>query len=113
MQSSFRRLLHGRRTGNGYSQVMRRPHHTRCGAADGIWLDATTPPGDPTVAQSGDIIKLDLGTQVDGYVTDNAVTVDLQNGPDSAMVAASRMAPRQTNAPTRLTRKRPRSQAPV
>jgi len=51
-----------------------------------------SPPGDPTVAQPGDIIKLDLGTQVDGYVTDNAVTVDLQNGPDSAMVAASRMA---------------------
>ena len=51
-----------------------------------------SPPGDPTVVQPGDIIKLDLGTQVDGYVTDNAVTVDLENGPDSAIVAASRMA---------------------
>ena len=51
-----------------------------------------SPPGDPTVAEPDDIIKLDLGTQVDGYVTDNAVTVDLRSGPDSAMVAASRMA---------------------
>ncbi|MHC4813054.1 MAG: type II methionyl aminopeptidase [Planctomycetota bacterium] len=51
-----------------------------------------SPPGDATEAQDTDIIKLDLGTQVDGYVTDSAVTVDLQNGPDSALVAASRMA---------------------
>jgi methionyl aminopeptidase len=51
-----------------------------------------SPPSDPTTIQPGDIVKLDLGTQVDGYVTDSAVTVDLQNGPDSAMVAASRMA---------------------
>lgn len=51
-----------------------------------------SPPGDTTVVQPGDIIKLDLGTHVDGYVTDNAVTVDLGGGPDSALVAASRMA---------------------
>ena len=51
-----------------------------------------SPPGDPTEAQENDIIKLDLGTQVDGYVTDTAVTIDLENGPDSALVAASQMA---------------------
>jgi methionyl aminopeptidase len=51
-----------------------------------------SPPGDPTVVQPGDIVKLDLGTHVDGYVTDNAVTVDLAAGPDSALVAASTMA---------------------
>ena len=51
-----------------------------------------SPPGDTTEVQPNDIIKLDLGTHVDGYVTDNATTVDLQNGPDSALVAASRMA---------------------
>lgn len=51
-----------------------------------------SPPDDPTTLQATDIVKLDLGTQVDGYVTDSAVTVDLQGGPDSALVAASRMA---------------------
>jgi methionyl aminopeptidase len=49
-------------------------------------------PTDDTEVQPGDIIKLDLGTHVDGYVTDNAVTVDLQGGPNSALVAASAMA---------------------
>ncbi|MEE9127565.1 MAG: type II methionyl aminopeptidase [Planctomycetota bacterium] len=51
-----------------------------------------SPPDDPTEAQPNDIIKLDCGTQVDGYVTDNAVTIDLQNGPDSVLVQASQMA---------------------
>jgi len=51
-----------------------------------------SPPGDPTTLQPDDIVKLDLGTQVDGYVTDNAVTVDLRDGPDSLIVTASRMA---------------------
>jgi methionyl aminopeptidase len=51
-----------------------------------------SPPGDATRVQPGDIVKLDLGTHVDGYVTDNAVTVDLGAGPDSALVAASSMA---------------------
>jgi methionyl aminopeptidase len=49
-------------------------------------------PDDDTVVEPGDIVKLDLGTQVDGYVTDNAVTVDLKGGPNSALVAASAMA---------------------
>lgn len=49
-------------------------------------------PDDESEVQPGDIIKLDLGTQIDGYVTDNATTVDLKGGPDSALVAASKMA---------------------
>jgi methionyl aminopeptidase len=51
-----------------------------------------SPPDDPTVVGPEDIVKLDLGTQVDGYVTDNAVTVDLREGEGSLIVAASRMA---------------------
>jgi len=49
-------------------------------------------PDDETVVEPDDIVKLDLGTQIDGYVTDNAVTVDLRDGPDSKLVEASRKA---------------------
>lgn len=49
-------------------------------------------PTDATEVEPDDIIKLDCGTHVDGYVTDNACTVDLQGGPNSALVAASQMA---------------------
>jgi methionyl aminopeptidase len=51
-----------------------------------------SPIDDPTVVEEGDIIKLDVGAHVDGWVTDSATTVDLRNGPDSALVAASRVA---------------------
>ena len=51
-----------------------------------------SPPGDPTEAQDDDIIKFDCGTQVDGYVTDNAATVDLRDGEGSMLVRASEMA---------------------
>ena len=51
-----------------------------------------SPPGDPTTAQPGDIIKLDCGTHVDGYVTDNATTVDLRDGDNSLLLSASKMA---------------------
>jgi methionyl aminopeptidase len=51
-----------------------------------------SPPGDPTTVQAGDIVKLDCGTHVDGYVTDNATTVDLRDGEDSLLCSASRMA---------------------
>ena len=51
-----------------------------------------SPPGDPTTIQPGDIVKLDCGTQVDGYVTDNATTVDLRDGENSLLCAASKMA---------------------
>lgn len=51
-----------------------------------------SPPGDLTVIKAGDIVKLDCGTQVDGYVTDNATTVDLRDGDNSLLCAASKMA---------------------
>ena len=51
-----------------------------------------SPPGDPTTIQPGDIAKLDCGTHVDGYVTDNATTVDLRDGEGSLLCTASRMA---------------------
>jgi methionyl aminopeptidase len=51
-----------------------------------------SPPDDPTTIQPGDIVKLDCGTHVDGYVTDNATTVDLRDGDNSLLCAASRMA---------------------
>ena len=51
-----------------------------------------SPPGDPTTLQPGGIAKLDCGTHVDGYVTDNATTVDLRDGDDSLLCSASRMA---------------------
>ncbi|MBP8299515.1 MAG: type II methionyl aminopeptidase [Planctomycetes bacterium] len=51
-----------------------------------------SPPGDATTVQAGDIVKLDCGTHVDGYVTDNATTVDLRDGENSLLCAASRMA---------------------
>jgi len=49
-------------------------------------------PSDETVVQPDDIVKLDLGAHVDGYVTDNAVTVDVRDGPGSKLVEASRKA---------------------
>ncbi len=51
-----------------------------------------SPPGDETEAQEHDIIKMDLGTHVDGWVTDSATTVDLRDGEDSLLVKASEMA---------------------
>lgn len=51
-----------------------------------------SPPGDATTIQHNDIVKLDCGAHVDGYVTDNATTVDLRDGEDSLLCAASRMA---------------------
>ena len=51
-----------------------------------------SPPDDPTTIQAGDIVKLDCGTQVDGYVTDNATTVDLRDGEGSLLCSASKMA---------------------
>jgi methionyl aminopeptidase len=51
-----------------------------------------SPPGDATTIAPNDIVKLDCGTHVDGYVTDNATTVDLRDGERSLLCAASRMA---------------------
>lgn len=51
-----------------------------------------SPPGDGTTILANDIVKLDCGVHVDGYVSDNATTVDLRDGENSLLCAASRMA---------------------
>jgi len=50
----------------------------------------TASPGDPRILHKGDIAKLDLGVQVDGYIADTATTVDL--GVNSLLVEASKQA---------------------
>ena len=42
----------------------------------------TSPPDDQLVIQKGDVVKLDLGTHVDGFIADTALTVDLGKNPD-------------------------------
>ncbi|HEX3002340.1 MAG TPA: type II methionyl aminopeptidase [Methanoregula sp.] len=50
----------------------------------------TAAPGDERVFKKGDVAKLDLGVQIDGYIADTATTVDLGN--NSLLVDASREA---------------------
>ncbi|MDV4342698.1 type II methionyl aminopeptidase [Methanoculleus sp. YWC-01] len=50
----------------------------------------TAMPGDERTFSRGDLIKVDLGIHVDGYIADTAVTVDLGN--HGALVEASRAA---------------------
>jgi methionyl aminopeptidase len=50
----------------------------------------TATPKDPRVFRKGDMVKLDLGVQLDGYIADTAATVDLGNSP--LLVEASREA---------------------
>jgi methionyl aminopeptidase len=50
----------------------------------------TASPGDTRVFARGDVAKLDLGVQVDGYIADTATTIDL--GINSLLVEASREA---------------------
>ena len=50
----------------------------------------TASPGDIRIFARGDVAKLDLGVQVDGYIADTATTVDL--GTNSLLVEASRQA---------------------
>ena len=47
------------------------------------------PPGDPRVLLPENVAKLDVGAHVEGFVADTAVTVDLRDGPESALVAAA------------------------
>ncbi len=35
----------------------------------------TSPPGDESIIKDGDLVKIDLGAHVDGYIADSAVTV--------------------------------------
>lgn len=50
----------------------------------------TASPGDERVFKRGDVVKLDLGTQVDGHIADTATTVDLGN--NSLLLEASESA---------------------
>lgn len=50
----------------------------------------TASPGDVRIFARGDVAKLDLGVQVDGYIADTATTVDLGN--NSLLAEASRQA---------------------
>jgi methionyl aminopeptidase len=50
----------------------------------------TASSGDTRILAKGDVVKLDLGVQVDGYIADTATTVDL--GSNSLLIEASRQA---------------------
>ena len=50
----------------------------------------TAMPGDERVFSRGDLVKVDLGVAIDGYIADTAMTVDL--GDHGALVEASRAA---------------------
>ena len=50
----------------------------------------TAMPGDERMFARGDLVKVDLGVQVDGYIADTAMTVDLGN--HAELVEASRAA---------------------
>lgn len=50
----------------------------------------TASPGDERVFHEGDLVKVDLGVHVEGYIADTAVTVDLGDHPH--LVEASRVA---------------------
>jgi methionyl aminopeptidase len=50
----------------------------------------TASPGDVRVFSRGDVAKLDLGVQIDGYIADTATTVDL--GTNSLLLQASEQA---------------------
>ena len=50
----------------------------------------TASPGDARIFSKGDVVKLDLGVQIDGYIADTATTVDLGN--NDLLVRASQEA---------------------
>ncbi|MCX6683749.1 MAG: type II methionyl aminopeptidase [Methanoregula sp.] len=50
----------------------------------------TASPGDARVFTKGDVAKLDLGIQIDGYIADTATTIDLGN--NSLLLEASEQA---------------------
>jgi methionyl aminopeptidase len=50
----------------------------------------TASTGDPRIFSKGDVVKLDLGVHIDGYIADTATTVDLGN--NSLLLQASEAA---------------------
>jgi methionyl aminopeptidase len=51
----------------------------------------TAEPGDPTVVSNDDVLKVDIGVQVNGFIADTAVTVS-SNAKYQAMVASAESA---------------------
>jgi methionyl aminopeptidase len=51
----------------------------------------TAEPGDPTVVSNDDVLKVDIGVQVNGFIADTAVTVS-SNAKYQAMVASAELA---------------------
>ncbi len=43
----------------------------------------TSPPGDESIIKEGDLVKIDLGAHVDGYIADSAVSVFINRNNDS------------------------------
>ena len=44
----------------------------------------TSPPGDESIVKMGDLVKIDLGAHIDGYIADSAVSVHIgADGSDS------------------------------
>ncbi len=43
----------------------------------------TSPPGDESIIKKGDLVKIDLGAHVDGYIADSAVSVFIGGSKDS------------------------------
>jgi methionyl aminopeptidase len=65
----------------------------------------TAEPGDPTTVREGDVLKIDIGVHVDGYIADTAVTVcydpkydSLVKSAEQALADAVRMARANTKA---------------
>ncbi len=50
----------------------------------------TASPGDERIFVKGDVVKLDLGVQIEGYIADTAITIDLGN--NSLLLTASEQA---------------------
>jgi methionyl aminopeptidase len=49
-------------------------------------------PDDATAYEEGDVVKLDIGAHVDGFVADTALTVDLSRGKNAKLVEAAKAA---------------------
>ncbi len=52
----------------------------------------TPAPGDDRVLNEGDLVKLDCGVQVDGYIGDTAITVEVGTSRRQHLIAAARQA---------------------
>jgi methionyl aminopeptidase len=69
------------------------PAFPACLSINEVAAHYAPPPGDDSRLQEGDIVKLDCGAHVDGYIGDNAVTVDVGNsGRYDKLIEAARAA---------------------